>query len=74
MDFSLTPQQEMVRTVMRRFALAEVQPLAAELDEQERFPRETVEKMARCNMFGLPFPKEHGGAGGDTISYVIAVE
>ncbi|MDR1732835.1 MAG: acyl-CoA dehydrogenase [Synergistaceae bacterium] len=74
MDFALTKEQEMVRTVMRKFALAEVQPLAAEIDEQERFPRETIEKMARCGMLGLPYPKEWGGAGGDFLSYTIAVE
>jgi butyryl-CoA dehydrogenase len=60
--------------VVRRFALAEVAPLAAEVDETERFPRETVEKMARYNILGIPFSKEYGGAGGDMLSYVIAVE
>ncbi|MDR1875611.1 MAG: acyl-CoA dehydrogenase [Synergistaceae bacterium] len=74
MDFSLTKEQEMVRMVVRRFALAEVAPLAAEVDETERFPRETVEKMARYNILGIPFSKEYGGAGGDMLSYVIAVE
>ncbi|MDR1049401.1 MAG: acyl-CoA dehydrogenase [Synergistaceae bacterium] len=74
MDFSLTKEQEMVRTTVRRFALAEVKPLAAEIDEQERFPRETVEKMSRLGILGIPFPKEWGGAGGDVISYAIAVE
>ena len=74
MDFSLTKQQEMVRATMRKFALAEVQPLAAELDEQERFPRETVDKLARYHILGIPFSKEYGGAGGDTLSYIIAVE
>jgi butyryl-CoA dehydrogenase len=73
-DFSLTKEQEMVRTTVRRFALAEVKPLAAEIDEQERFPRETVEKMSRLGILGIPFPKEWGGAGGDVISYAIAVE
>ncbi|NLY66812.1 MAG: acyl-CoA dehydrogenase [Tissierellia bacterium] len=74
MDFLLTREQEMVRTVMRKFAENEVKPIAAEIDESGRFPRETVKKMARYNMLGIPFPKEYGGAGGDDISYVIAVE
>jgi butyryl-CoA dehydrogenase len=73
-DFSLTKEQEMVRATVRRFALAEVKPLAAEIDEQERFPRETVEKMSRLGILGIPFPKEWGGSGGDLISYTIAVE
>ncbi len=74
MNFNLTNQQEMVRKIMREFAVNEVEPLAAEVDEKEIFPRQTVEKMAACEMMGIPFPKEYGGAGGDTISYVIAVE
>ena len=74
MDFSLTKEQKMVRDLMRNFAENEVKPLAAEVDEKEYFPRETVEKMARYNMMGIPFPKEYGGAGGDYLSYIIAVE
>jgi butyryl-CoA dehydrogenase len=74
MDFSLTKQQEMVRTTLRRFAETEVQPLAADVDAQERFPNETVEKMARTGILGIPYPKKYGGAGGDYVSYAIAVE
>jgi len=74
MDFNLTKEQEMVRKLMREFAEKEVKPIAAEIDEEGRFPRETVEKMARYSMMGIPFPKELGGAGGDTLSYIIAVE
>jgi len=74
MDFNLTKEQEMVRKLMREFAEKEVKPIAAEVDEEGRFPRETVEKMARYSMMGIPFPKELGGAGGDTLSYIIAVE
>lgn len=74
MNFNLSREQEMVREVMRKFAESEVQPIAAEIDEEGRFPRETVEKMARYNMLGIPFPVEYGGAGGDEIAYAIAVE
>ena len=74
MDFTLTREQEMVRNVMKEFAENEVKPLAAEIDETERFPRETVEKMAKYNMLGIPFPQQYGGAGGDEIAYAIAVE
>ena len=74
MNFNLTKQQEMVRKIMREFAVNEVEPIAAEVDEKEYFPRQTVEKLAACQMMGIPFPKEFGGAGGDSISYVIAVE
>lgn len=74
MNFNLTKEQEMVRKLMHEFAEKEVKPIAAEIDEEGRFPRETVEKMARYSMMGIPFPKELGGAGGDTLSYIIAVE
>ncbi|NLX62513.1 MAG: acyl-CoA dehydrogenase [Tissierellia bacterium] len=74
MGFELTREQEMVRDVMRKFAENEVKPIAAEIDESGRFPMENVKKMARYNMLGIPFPVEYGGAGGDDLSYVIAVE
>jgi len=74
MDFNLTKEQEMVRKLMRDFAEKEVKPLAAEVDELERFPRETVDKMKKNGMMGIPFPKQYGGAGGDNIAYAIAVE
>jgi len=74
MDFSLTKEQEMVRKVMREFAEKEVQPLASEIDRTEEFPWETIKKMAKYNMMGIPIPREYGGAGGDNLSYIIAVE
>ena len=74
MDFHLTNEQQMLRKMYREFAETEVKPLAEELDEQERFPMETVEKMAKLGMMGIYFPKEYGGAGADVLSYVMAVE
>lgn len=74
MNFNLTKEQEMVRSVVREFVKNEVEPIAAEIDETERFPRETVEKMAKYNMLGIPFPVEYGGAGGDELSYAITIE
>lgn len=74
MNFTLTKEQEMVRNVMREFAVNEVEPIAADVDETGRFPKENVEKMARAHMLGIPFPEEYGGAGGDEIAYAIAVE
>jgi len=74
MNFSLTKEQEMVRKLLKEFSENEVKPLAAEIDAAERFPRETVEKMARFDIMGIPFPKKYGGAGGDNLSYAIAVE
>ncbi len=74
MNFNLTKTQELFKQMIREFADKEVKPLAAEIDEQELFPQETVEKMAKLGLFGIPVPKEYGGAGGDNIMYTIAVE
>ncbi len=72
MDF--TPQQQLMLQLMRDFAVNEVKPLAAEIDETERFPVETVQKMAKYGMLGINIPKQYGGAGADTLSYVLAIE
>ena len=74
MDFHLTKEQEMIRKMFREFAENEVKPLAEEIDEEERFPMETVEKMAKLGMMGIYFPKKYGGAGGDVLSYAMCVE
>ena len=74
MNFQLTREQELVKQMVREFALNEVKPIAAEIDETERFPMENVEKMAKLGMLGIPFSKEYGGAGGDTLSYIMTVE
>ena len=74
MDFHLTREQQMLRKMYREFAENEVKPLAQEIDEEERFPMETVEKMAKLGMMGIYFPKEYGGAGGDVLSYAMCVE
>ncbi|MGL5352622.1 MAG: acyl-CoA dehydrogenase [Clostridium sp.] len=74
MNFTFTREQELVRQMVREFAKNEVEPIAAEIDATERFPMENVEKMAKLGMLGIPFDKEYGGAGGDTISYILTVE
>ena len=74
MNFELTKTQQLFKQMVREFAEKEVKPLAAEVDDLERFPRETVDKMAALGLMGMPFPKELGGAGGDMIMYTIAVE
>ena len=74
MDFNFTPQQQLMIQLMRDFAENEVKPLAAEIDETERFPSETVAKMAKYGMLGINIPKQYGGAGADSLSYVLAIE
>lgn len=74
MNFVLSKEQEMARQLFQDFAQKEVKPLAQELDEQERFPAETIEKMARYGFLGIPFAKEYGGQGCDTLTYALCVE
>jgi len=74
MDFHLTREQELIRKMLREFAENEVKPLAQEIDEEERFPMETVEKMAKLGLMGIYFDKKYGGAGGDILTYAMAVE
>ena len=74
MNFQPTKEQEFVRKMVREFAVNEVEPLAADIDKEHRFPVETVEKMAKYGLMGIPFPTQYGGAGGDHISYAITVE
>lgn len=74
MDFSLTKQEELFLQMIREFAEKEVKPLAAEIDEQERFPEETVVKMGKLGIMGIPIPVEYGGAGSTNQMYSMAVE
>ena len=74
MDFSNSKTEELFLQMIRSFAENEVKPLAAEVDEQERFPMETVRKMAELGIMGIPVPKEYGGAGGNVQMYIRAVE
>ncbi len=74
MDFTLSKEHEMARTLFREFAEKEVKPLAQEVDETEIFPRGTVEKMAKAGFLGIPVPKEYGGQGCDPLAYAMCVE
>ena len=74
MDFTLSKEHEMARTLFREFSEKEVKPLAQEVDETEEFPRATVEKMAKLGFLGIPVPKEYGGQGCDPLTYAMCVE
>jgi butyryl-CoA dehydrogenase len=74
MDFSISKEYVMLQEMYREFAEQEVKPLAQEVDEEERFPVETVKKMVKYGFLGIPFPKSYGGEGGDVLSYIMAVE
>ena len=74
MDYDLTPEQELIRDTVRTFARERVAPVAEELDLSGRFPYELVSELGELGLMGLPIPEEYGGAGGDTVSYAIAIE
>ncbi len=74
MEFGLNKEQEMMRNTIREFALNEIEPIAAEIDENATFPVDTVKKLGELGFMGMTVAKEYGGAGMDDVSYAIAVE
>ena len=74
MDFKLSSEHLMARTLFSEFAENEVKPYAAEVDETEEFPKGTVEKLQRYGFMGIPIPREFGGQGCDSLTYVMCVE
>ncbi|EPY2273317.1 acyl-CoA dehydrogenase family protein [Clostridium sporogenes] len=74
MLFKTMEQHEKLRIKIREFAEEEVKPIAFMLDQENKFPLESIHKLADMGMMGIPYPKEYGGAGLDVISYAIAVE
>ena len=74
MDLLLKEEHRQVREMARKFADEVVAPRARELDEKEEFPLDIVKQMGELGFLGLPFPEKYGGAGLDTLAYVIAVE
>jgi alkylation response protein AidB-like acyl-CoA dehydrogenase len=74
MDQLLEQKHRIVRQSVRRFCERELRPVAAEIDQEARFPWEVIEKMGKLGYFGIQAPKELGGAGLDAVSYAIIVE
>jgi butyryl-CoA dehydrogenase len=70
----LSQEHNMIRQMVREFAVKEVQPRAKEIDETGEFPWDTIEKMRGLGLLGIPFDEKWGGVGGDTLSYTIGVE
>jgi len=73
-DFALTEDQQIFQRMVRDFATNELEPVAAQIDEEERFPSENLKKMAELGLFGVTIPEEYGGSGGDSIHLAIAAE
>jgi butyryl-CoA dehydrogenase len=74
MNLGLTEEQKLLQKTVREFAESEVKPLAKELDETGRFPRETFKKAAELGLTGVAFPEDEGGAGFDHVAYSIVIE
>ena len=74
MDFSLSEHHELLRKTVRDFARTKVLPHARKWDEEERFPKEIVPKLAELGLLGIRIPEEYGGSGMDITSYAICVE
>ena len=74
MNFHLSEEEQEILDMLHDFSLKEVAPIAAEVDENERFPEETWHKLADMGMMGVPYPEEYGGAGMSYLSYITCCE
>jgi len=73
-NFDLSEEHELLRSTVREFAVERIAPVAEELDREHRFPYDIVAELARLGLMGIPIPEEYEGAGGDTVSYAVAIE
>jgi short-chain 2-methylacyl-CoA dehydrogenase len=74
LNFDLSEDHELLRQTVREFAEERIAPIAEELDREHRFPYDIVESLAELGLMGIPIPEEHGGGGGDTLAYALAIE
>ncbi len=74
MDFSFSEDQKMLKAMLRDFAVKEIEPVAARIDETAEFPAEQVKKIADLGLFGLTLPEKYGGSGKGMVDFCIAVE
>jgi butyryl-CoA dehydrogenase len=74
MDFALTEDQQIFQRMVREFATNELQPVAAQVDDEEKFPADNVRKMAELGLMGVSIAEEYGGSGGDSLHLAIATE
>jgi len=74
MNFELTPEQKLFKKTIREFAEKNIKPIAAKIDQEEYFPKDLYKKMGQMGLMSMTIPQEHGGAGIDRVSYMIALE
>jgi butyryl-CoA dehydrogenase len=73
-DIELSDEQRMIQALAREFAEKEVRPVAAAIDQEARFPHDTVRRMGELGLMGIAIPDTYGGSGGDTVAYALALE
>jgi butyryl-CoA dehydrogenase len=74
MDFTFTEEQKMLRTMVRDFALNEVEPMAAKVDDESMFPEANFKKLGELGLLGIPYPEKYGGAGAGPVEFALVVE
>ena len=74
MDFQLSKMHLLQQELYRKFAETEIKPLAKDMDEEEVYSPELLEKMQKYGFFGIPYSKEYGGVGADTLAYTLCME
>ena len=74
MNFKFNEDEQKVIDLIHEFGVNEVAPLAAEIDEQERFPEENRKRLAELGMMGICYPKEYGGGGHSYLAYIAVIE
>lgn len=74
MDFLLSEEQKMLKTMVRDLVLNEIEPKACEVDETAAFPESNIRKLAELGLMGIPFPEQYGGAGASPIEFALVVE
>ncbi len=74
MDFSLSPEQRMIRDQVREFAEEEIEPIAQEIEDEHRFPAEIFDQLGELDVMGAPIAEEYGGLGGGQLLYALITE
>jgi len=74
MDFTFPKEYQLLRRMVREFAQNELAPIARKIDEEEKVPREVIDKAAKLGLLGVPFPQKYGGMGAGEMGYCIALE
>src|SRR5690625_1532347 len=73
MTFHFTNEQKIMKTMVRKFVHNEIKPIVSQMEQENCFPHEVIEKMGKQGLMGISIPEKYGGSGMDFISYIIAI-